>query len=103
VIAPPGLGARLAAAAEALFAEARQRRRRRRLAGAAACLLLAGSAAAVLTTGWPRHRVPKPGAAAVRPAPGVTLPPVRVAWVDYWGSAAPRQPRDAGPARRGEG
>ena len=87
MIAPPGLGARRATAAEALFAEARRRRRRRRrrLAGAAACLVLAGSAAAVLATAWPRHRAVKPVAAVVRPAPGVTLPPVRVAWVDYWG------------------
>jgi hypothetical protein len=85
VIAPPGLGARSAAVAEALFAEARRRQRRRRLAASAACVLLAGSAAAVLTTAWPHHRSSKPTAAAVRPAPGVRLPPARVAWVDYRG------------------
>jgi hypothetical protein len=85
VIAPPGLGARRATDAEALFAEARRRRRRRRLAGAAACLVLAGSVAAVLTTAWPRHRALTPTAATVRPAPGVTLPPAWVAWVDYYG------------------
>ena len=77
-----------AAEAEALFAEARRRRRRRRLAGGVACLLLAGSAAAGLMTAWPRDGAGThhghPGAAAPR-APGFTLPPARVAWVDYGG------------------
>ena len=89
VIAPPGPGARSAAEAEALFAEAhRRRRRRRRLAGGVACLLLAGSAAAGLITAWPGDGAGThhghPGAAAPR-TPGFTMPPVRVAWVDYGG------------------
>jgi hypothetical protein len=85
VIAPPGPGASSAAEAEALFAEAHRRRRRRRLAGGVACLLLAGSAAAGLITARPgdgaRTHHGHPGAPAPR-APGVTLPPARVAWVD---------------------
>jgi len=98
VIPPPGLGARRATAAEALFTEARRRRRRRRLAAAAPCLVLAGSAAAVLTTTWPALIRPLIKGRDVRrwqPAAterfvllldhGVALPPVRVAWVDYWG------------------
>lgn len=85
MIAPPWLEAPGTTAADALFAEARQRRRRRRLAGAAACLVLAGSVGAWLTTTWSRHGAVKPAAAAGRRAPGVTLPPVRVAWVDYGG------------------
>jgi hypothetical protein len=90
VIAPPRPAAAGAAEAEALFAEARRRRRRRRLAGGVACLLLAGSAAAGLMTVWPRDGAtthnghPRAGAAASR-GPGFTLPPVRVAWVDYSG------------------
>jgi hypothetical protein len=88
VIVPPEHATRSAADAEALFAEARRRRRRRRLAGGAACLVLAGSAAAGLTVAWPRHGAVQPAAhtaAAGRRAPGLTLPPVRVAWVDYGG------------------
>jgi hypothetical protein len=85
VIAPPGPGASSAAEAEALFAEAHRRRRRRRLAAGVAGLLLAGSAAAGLITAWPgdgaRTHHGHSGAAAPR-APGVTLPPSRVAWVD---------------------
>jgi hypothetical protein len=87
VIAPAGPGARSAAEAEALFAEAHRRRRRRRLAAGVACLLLAGSVTAGLMTAWPRDGAGTrghPGAAASR-TPGFTLPPVRVAWVDYSG------------------
>jgi hypothetical protein len=90
VIAAPGPAASSAAEAEALFAEAHRRRRRRRLAGGVACLLLAGSAAAGLMTAWPRdgsgthHGYPGAAAAAPR-GPGFTLPPARVAWVDYGG------------------
>jgi hypothetical protein len=88
VIAPPGPGGRSTAGAEALFAEAHRRRRRRRLVGGVACLLLAGSAAAGLMTAWPRDVARThhgyPGAAVPR-APGFTLPPARVAWVDYSG------------------
>ena len=54
-----------------------------------ACLLLAGSAAAGLMTAWPRDGARThhgyPGAAAVPRATGFTLPPARVAWVDYSG------------------
>jgi hypothetical protein len=83
VIAPPRPGARSAAAAEALFAEAH---RRRRLAGGAACLVLAGLIAAGLMTAWPRHGAgAHHGHLGAAPAPGFTLPPVRVAWVDYSG------------------
>ena len=88
VIVPSGPGAASAAEAEALFAEAHRRRRRLRLAGGVACLLLAGSAAAGLMTAWPGDGAGThhghPGAAAP-PAPGFTLPPARVAWVDYSG------------------
>ena len=87
VLAPPGPSA--PSEAEALFAEARRRRRRRRVAGGMACLLLAGSAAVGLMTAWPRHGAGThhghPGPAAVPLAPGFTLPPARVAWVDYSG------------------
>ncbi len=89
VIAAPGPGARSTAEAEALFAEAHRRRRRRRLAGGVACLLLAGSAGAGLMTARPRDgsgtHTGHPGAAAAPREPGFTLPPARVAWVDYGG------------------
>jgi hypothetical protein len=86
VIAPPRPGARSAAEAEALFAEAHRRRRRRRLAGGVACLVLAGLLAAGLLTAWPRHGAgTHPGHLGAAAAPGFTLPPVRVAWVDYNG------------------
>ncbi len=68
-----------------LFAEARRRRRRRRLAGGTACLLLAGLVAAGLVTAWPQHGAVIPAAPAAGRAPGITLPPARVAWVDYGG------------------
>ena len=86
VIAPPGPRPARPAVAEALFAAAR-RRRRRRVACAACCLVLAASAAAGLMAGWPRHdaRQPAAGTAVPRPAPKVTLPAVRMAWVDYGG------------------
>jgi hypothetical protein len=87
VLAPPGPAA--PSEAEALFAEAHRRRRRRRAAGGVACLLLAGSAAAGLMTAWPRHGAGThhghPSTVAVPLAPGFTLPPTRVAWVDYSG------------------
>ena len=89
VIAPPGHTARTPAGAEALFAAARRRRRSAPcLAGGVACLVLAGSAAAGLAAVWPgagagtHHE--HPGQPPAR-APGITLPPVRVAWVDYGG------------------
>ena len=86
MIAPPRPGARSAAEAEALFAEAHRRRRRRRLAGGVACLVLAGLIAAGLLTAWPRHGAgTHPGHLGAAAAPGFTLPPVRVAWVDYSG------------------
>jgi hypothetical protein len=47
--------------------------------------VLAGSVAAGLTTAWPHHGAVTPAATRERSAPGVTLPPVRVAWVDYGG------------------
>jgi hypothetical protein len=87
VIAPPGHTARSPAEAEALFAAARRRRRRRRLAGGVACLVLAGSAAAGLTTAWPGAGAGTHHEQAGHPAAPrrFTLPPVRVAWVDYGG------------------
>jgi hypothetical protein len=89
VIAAPGPAASSAAEAEALFAEAHRRRRRRRLAGGVACLLLGGSAAAGLMTAWPGDGAGThhghPGGAAAPRGPGFTLPPARVAWVDYGG------------------
>lgn len=85
MIAPPGQRPRSIAEAEALFAEARRRRRRRRLAAGAACLLLAAGVAAGLVTAWPRHGAAIPGAPAAGRAPDITLPPARVAWVDYGG------------------
>jgi hypothetical protein len=88
VIAPPEQETRSAADAEALFAEAHRRRRRRRLAGGVAGLVLAGSVTGGLATAWPRHgsvRAAPRTAAVARRAPGFTLPPVRVAWVDYGG------------------
>jgi hypothetical protein len=84
VIAPPGRRPRGTAEVEALFAEARRRRRRRRLAAGTACLLLAGLVAAGLTV-WPRRGAVRSGAPAAGRAPGITLPPARVAWVDYGG------------------
>lgn len=85
MIAPPGRRPRGLTEPEVLFAEARRRRRRRRLAGGTACLLLAGLVAAGLVTAWPRHGAVIPGAPAAGRAPGITLPPARVAWVDYGG------------------
>jgi hypothetical protein len=85
VIAPPGRRPRGITEAEALFAEARRRRRRRRLAGGTACLVLAGLVAAGLVTAWPQHGAVIPGAPAAGRAAGITLPPARVAWVDYGG------------------
>jgi hypothetical protein len=84
VIAPPGQRPRGIAEAEALFAEARRRRRRRRLAAGVTCLLLAGLVAAGLTA-WPRRGAVRSGAPAAGRAPDITLPPTRVAWVDYGG------------------
>jgi hypothetical protein len=85
VIAPPGRRPRGLTEAEVLFAEARRRRRRRRLAGGTACLLLAGLVATGLVAAWPRHGALIPGAPAAGRAPGIALPPARVAWVDYGG------------------
>ena len=84
MIAPPGRRPRGMAEPEVLFAEAR-RRRRRRLAGGTAFLLLAGLVATGLVAAWPRHGALIPGAPAAGRAPGITLPPARVAWVDYGG------------------
>jgi hypothetical protein len=85
VIAPPGRRPRGLTEAEVLFAEARRRRRRRRLLGGTACLLLAGLVATGLVAAWPRGGAVIPGVPAAGRAPGVTLPPARVAWVDYSG------------------
>ena len=85
MIAPPGQRPRGIAGAQVLFAEARRRRRRRRLSGGVTCLLLAGLVAAGLVTAWPRHGAVIPGAPAAGRAPDITLPPARVAWVDYGG------------------
>jgi hypothetical protein len=90
LIAPPRRRLPDAAQVQALFAEARRRRRRRRLAAGVAGLVLAGLAVAVSSGAWshqprrgPAHAV-HPLAAAQR-APGFTLPPATVAWVDYSG------------------
>ena len=85
MIAPPGQRPRGTGEAEVLFAEARRRRRRRRLAAGVTCLLLAGLVAAGLVTVWPRHGAVRPGAPAAGRAPDITLPPARVAWVNYGG------------------
>ncbi len=85
MIAPPGRRPRGITEAEVLFAEARRRRRRRRLAGGTAFLLLAGLVAAGVVAAWPRHGAVIPGVSAAGRAPGVTLPPARVAWVNYGG------------------
>ena len=85
MIAPPGRRSRGHTEAEMLFAEARRRRRRRRLAGGTACLLLAGLVATGLVAAWPRRGALIPGAPAAGRVPGITLPPARVAWVDYGG------------------
>jgi hypothetical protein len=84
VIAPPGQRPRGIPEAEVLFEAARRRRRRRRTAGVT-CLLLAGLVAAGLVTAGPRHGAVIPGAPAAGRAPDITLPPARVAWVDYGG------------------
>ena len=84
MIAPPGQRPRGIAEAEVLFAEARRRRRRRRLAAGVTCLVLAGLVAAGLTA-WPRHGAVRSGAPAAGRALDITLPPTRVAWVDYGG------------------
>jgi hypothetical protein len=48
--------------------------------------VLAGLIAAGLLTAWPRHGAgAHPGHLGAAAAPGFTLPPVRVAWVDYDG------------------
>ena len=85
MIAPPGRRSRGHTEAEMLFAEARRRRRRRRLAAGTACLLLAGLVATGLVAAWPRRGALIPGAPAAGRVPGITLPPTRVAWVDYGG------------------
>ena len=85
MIAPPGRRPRGITEAEVLFAEARRRRRRRRLAGGTAFLLLAGLVTAGVVAAWPRHGAVIPGMPAAGRAPGVTLPPARVAGVDYGG------------------
>ena len=84
MIAPPGQRPRGIAEAEALFAEARRRRRHRRLAAGVTCLLLAGLVAAGLTA-WSRRGAVRSGAPAAGRAPDITLPPTRVAWVNYGG------------------
>jgi hypothetical protein len=52
-------------------------------------MVLAGSVAAALITSWPRHDARthhgRPGPATAPRPPGFTLPPARVAWVDYNG------------------
>lgn len=90
MIAPPRRRLPDAAQVQALFAEARRRRRRRRLAAGVAGLVLAGLAVAVSSGAWshqprrgPAHAAHPP--AAAHRAPGFTLPPAAVAWVDYSG------------------
>jgi hypothetical protein len=90
LIAPPSPRVPDTAPVQVLFAEARRRRRQRRLAAAAASLALAGLAAAAGIGAWshqprrgPAHAAHPP--AAVQRAPGFSLPPATVAWVDYGG------------------
>jgi hypothetical protein len=78
--------------AEALFKEARQRRRRRRLAGAMVSLVLAGSVAAGVIIGGRHHDPPartresgQPVAPAKASPARITLPAVRMAWIDSAG------------------
>jgi hypothetical protein len=92
MIAPPGRASARAAEIRALFAEARRRRRRRRLLGSAVGLMLAGSAVTSLAIGGrahdpaPRIRAGEgPAVVAQRSPARFTLPPARVAWLDYWG------------------
>jgi len=87
--APPCHRVPDAAQVQALFAEARRRRRRRFAAGVVS-LVLAGLAVAAGRGVWshqprrgPAHAA-RPPAAAPR-APGFSLPPATVAWVDYRG------------------
>ena len=84
-MAPPAAGTPPGGGGQALFAAARRRRRRRRLAGALCGVVLAGSAVIVLSVARPHH--PAAGTAAAAPVsrPGLTLPPVLVAWTDYAG------------------
>jgi hypothetical protein len=90
LIAPPSHRLPDAAQVQVLFAEARRRRRRRRLAAVVVSLVLAGLAVAVSIGAWshqprrgPAHAAHPP--AAAHRAPGFTLPPATVAWVDYSG------------------
>lgn len=90
LIAPPGHGLPDAAQVQVLFAEARRRRRRRRFAAGMVSLVLAGLAAAVSSGAWshqPRRGQTHPAhpPAAAHRAPGFSLPPAAVAWVDYSG------------------
>jgi hypothetical protein len=88
-VADPDAGGGLAERIQALFKEAHRRRQRRRLAYV---LIAAVSVIAVvlgLATGWPRDRDQLARHGDARPtgmgAPGFTLPPATVAWVDYGG------------------
>ena len=89
MIAPPRHRLPDAAQVQVLFAEARRRRRRRRAAGLV-CLALAALAVAV-SIGASSHQPRRGQAHAARPptrahhAPGFSLPPATVAWVDYSG------------------
>jgi hypothetical protein len=90
MIAPPSHSLPDAAQVQVLFAEARRRRRRRRLAAGLVSLALAGLAVAGSSGAWshqprrgPAHAARPP--AAAHHAPGFSLPPATVAWVDYSG------------------
>lgn len=87
MIAPPSHRLPDAAQVQVLFAEARRRRWRRRLAAGVVSL---GLAVAVSIGTWshqpgrgPAHAAHPP--AAAQRAPGFSLPPATVAWVDYSG------------------
>lgn len=90
MIAPPSHRLPDVAQVQVLFAEARRRRRRRRLAAGMVSLVLAGLVVTVSSGVW-SHQPPRRSSRAAGPpatahhAPGFTLPPATVAWVDYGG------------------
>jgi hypothetical protein len=90
LVAPPGHRLPDTAQVQVLFAEARRRSRRRRFAAGMVSLVLVSVAVAAGSGVWshqprrgPVHAAHPP--AAAHHAPGFSLPPATVAWVDYSG------------------